>query len=110
MVSVRRVPGLPSRMSARNRSVSEGKRPAVSVGVTAHCPLLRATLEALVPVSLAPESPPHPSARSAPAPPSTPSASRRPIWLAFISETETDVQAEQAQGAGIAVAEHALRA
>src|SRR5262245_8205217 len=83
MVRVRMVPALPSRMSARMKSDSDGKGPAVSEGVTAQLPLVLVVPPVAEPPSLAPvgESPPQPKASAAPATPSAPSASRRPIAL-----------------------------
>ena len=71
-------------MSLRNRSVSDGKGPTVSLGVTAQAALLPAPVVGVAAsvVGLVGDSP-QPNASAAPAAPSVPSASRRPIFLCF---------------------------
>src|SRR5688572_17555445 len=76
------VPPLPSRISLRIRSVSDGDGPIVSVGVTAHAAFVvlpPVVVPPVVVVGLASVSSPHPAIRAAPAAPSIARASRRPI-------------------------------
>jgi hypothetical protein len=87
IISVIVVPLLPSRMSLRKSSASEGYGPTVSDGVTAQAALVVPVPVVVVVMvdGLVGLFPPHPSASAAPAAPIAHIASRRPICLLFIS-------------------------
>jgi hypothetical protein len=87
------VPLLPSRMSLRIKSVSEGYGPMVSVGVTAQAALVvpPAVVPLVVAVGLVGVSPPHPATSAAPAAPSIAMASRRPILFASMCSSPQQI-------------------